>query len=90
MRFYHTYSVKNPKIKLDPRVAKFLLTFTEIYDRLRGGENLILRRSIVDAVTTHRAYSISKAKKELGYRPQYDLRKGLKETIEWYRNNGFL
>jgi dihydroflavonol-4-reductase len=86
----HLLSKEPPKIKLDPRVAKFLLTFTEIYDRLRGGENLILRRSIVDAVTTHRAYSISKAKKELGYRPQYDLRKGLEETIEWYRNNGFL
>lgn len=41
-------------------------------------------------MTTHRAYSISKAKKELDYRPQYDLREGLKETIEWYRNNGFL
>lgn len=57
---------------------------------MRGGENLILRRSIVDAVTTHRAYSISKAQKELGYRPQYDLRRGLEETIKWYRDNGFL
>jgi len=79
-----------PKIKLSPRLAKFLLTFTEIYDRIRGGENLILRRSIVDAVTTHRAYKIDKAKKELGYKPKYDLREGLEETIKWYRDNGFL
>ncbi len=86
----HLLNKEPPKIKLGPRIAKFLLTFTEIYDRLRGGENLILRRSIVDAVTTHRAYSISKAQKELGYRPQYDLRRGLEETIKWYRDNGFL
>lgn len=79
-----------PKIKLNPKIAKLLLTFTEIYDRLRGRENLILRRSIVDAVTTHRAYSIDKAKKELGYKPQYDLKKGLEETIKWYKDNGFL
>lgn len=80
---------KPPKIKLSPRIAKFLLTFTEAYDRMRKGENLILRKSIVDAVTTHRAYSINKAKKELGYKPQYDLKKGLEETIKWYKDNGF-
>lgn len=81
---------ETPKIKLSPRIAKFLLTFTEIYDRVSGGGNLILRRSIVDAVTTHRAYSINKAKKELGYKPQYNLKKGLEETIKWYKDNGFL
>lgn len=80
---------KPPKIKLSPKIAKFLLTFTEAYDKIRKGENLILRKSIVDAVTTHRAYSINKAKKELGYKPQYDLKRGLEETIKWYRDNGF-
>ena len=79
-----------PKTRLSPRVAKLLLTFTEIYDRIRGGENLILRRSIVDAVTKHRAYSINKAKKELGYKPQYSLKEGLEETIKWYKDNGFI
>ena len=27
---------------------------------------------------------------ELGYQPQYDLQRGVKETIKWYKNNGWL
>lgn len=28
--------------------------------------------------------------KELGYKPEYDLEKGVKETIAWYKNEGWL
>jgi len=28
--------------------------------------------------------------KELGFRPKYDLKTGLKETMEWYRENGYI
>lgn len=77
-----------PKYSIPPALAKILLTFTEIYDWLRGGENLLYRRAIVDAVTKHRAYRIDKAKRELGYNPFYDLKTGLRETIDWYRSAG--
>jgi nucleoside-diphosphate-sugar epimerase len=33
------------------------------------------------------SYSSEKAKKKLGYSSSYDLKKGLKETIEWYKHN---
>ncbi len=49
-----------------------------------------MRTSTIDALTTDRAYSIERARRELGYEPQHDLRAGLAETIEWYRKNGFL
>ena len=29
--------------------------------------------------------NIEKAEKELGYKPEYDLEKGLKKTIKWYQ-----
>ena len=32
----------------------------------------------------HSLASIDKAKRLLNYRPQYDIRQGLKETVEWY------
>ncbi len=32
--------------------------------------------------------SYEKAKKELGFEPEYSLEKGLRETIAWYRNEG--
>ena len=28
--------------------------------------------------------------KELGYVPEYDLEKGVHETIAWYKNEGWL
>ncbi|RLG57772.1 MAG: nucleoside-diphosphate sugar epimerase, partial [Candidatus Hydrothermarchaeota archaeon] len=33
----------------------------------------------------HSLASIEKAKRDLGYNPEYDLEKGLKKTIEWFR-----
>lgn len=33
---------------------------------------------------------ISPAVKELGYKPQYDLERGVKETIKWYKDNEWL
>lgn len=41
-------------------------------------------------LTSNRAYSINKAMEELGFKPKYDLKTGLKETIEWYRDNGYI
>lgn len=35
-------------------------------------------------------FSVEKARKRLGYRDLYTLREGLRETIEWYKNEGFL
>ena len=33
---------------------------------------------------------ISPVMKELGYVPEYDLEKGVRETIAWYKNEGWL
>jgi len=33
---------------------------------------------------------IAKAKEELGFHPQYSLRRGLRETIEWYKGQGWI
>ena len=38
----------------------------------------------------HRAYSIEKAKKELGYSPKVSLTEGIKKTIQWAKENGLL
>jgi hypothetical protein len=35
----------------------------------------------------HSLASIDKARKLLGYNPQYSLRDGLKEAVKWYREN---
>ena len=35
----------------------------------------------------HSEASIEKARNLLGYNPQYTFRKGLTETLEWYKEN---
>ena len=35
----------------------------------------------------HSLESVDKAKKLLGYNPQFSLEKGLKEAVNWYWNN---
>lgn len=44
----------------------------------------------VHIFTHDRAFDISKAKTELGYAPQVDMREGIHRTAEWYMNNGYL
>ncbi|MGE0041207.1 MAG: NAD-dependent epimerase/dehydratase family protein [Vicinamibacterales bacterium] len=49
-----------------------------------------LYRRRVDFYTKSRAFDISRARAELGYDPQVDLRTGIRRTIAWYREQGML
>src|SRR3546814_2521248 len=44
----------------------------------------------VDWFRQNRAFSIDKAKREIGYRPRVVLDEGLRRTAEWYQQNGYL
>lgn len=49
-----------------------------------------LYRRRVDFYTKSRAFDITRARTELGYRPAVDLREGIRRTVAWYRANGML
>lgn len=49
-----------------------------------------LYRRRVDFYTKSRAFDITRAKTELGYAPQVDLRTGIRRTIAWYREQAWL
>ncbi|MDJ0754498.1 MAG: NAD-dependent epimerase/dehydratase family protein [Ardenticatenaceae bacterium] len=49
-----------------------------------------LTRSAVDFFSTSYRFSWAKANEELGYRPQVSLGDGLRRTVAWYRENGYL
>lgn len=38
----------------------------------------------------NRAFSLAKARRELGYAPQVDLEEGMRRTVDWYRQQGLL
>ena len=47
-------------------------------------------RRRVDFFTKSRAFDISRARAEIGYAPQVGLRDGIRRTLEWYREHGWL
>lgn len=81
---------KPPRIHVPPILAKTFVMPVELFNRLRGKVDFTWRTSTVNDLTSNRAYSVSKAMRDLGFRPKYDLKTGLKETIEWYRENGYI
>lgn len=79
-----------PTFNLSKSAAKMLIYPVFIAKSVFGEWSFLWDPKTVDAVTSNRAYSIEKAKTELGYSPKYTLEDGLKETIQWYRDNGIL
>ncbi len=57
-------------------IEKLFLLFTT---------NTPLSREKLEFFLTSRRYDISKAKKELGYKPQVGIKEGIRRTIEWYK-----
>jgi nucleoside-diphosphate-sugar epimerase len=49
-----------------------------------------LYRRRVDFFTKSRAFTIDRARAELGYAPQVSLRDGIRRTLAWYRSAGWL
>ena len=54
-----------------------------------GIEPPIYRRR-VDFFTKSRAFDITRARTEIGYAPQVGLREGIRRTLDWYRDHGWL
>ncbi len=63
-------------------------TFETICKPLRITPPIFPRR--VDWFRQNRAFSIKKAKSQLGYRPAVGLDEGLRRTFEWYQQEGML
>jgi len=61
----------------------------ELICRPLGIEPPLYRRRL-DFFTKDRAFDISRAKNELGYRPGVPLAEGLRLTSDWYRRTGLL
>ena len=49
-----------------------------------------LYRRRVDFYTKSRAFDITRARTELGFAPKVDLRAGIRTTIAWYREQGWI
>jgi len=79
----------------------FTVSVPETAVRALGGVNSVAaaltgRARMLDCQKAHEILQrywlcdISKARKELGYRPRYSLEEGLAETIQWYEREGWI
>lgn len=97
------YSTINQLIKiiaevLDVNAPRFHIPFSLVY--FAGilcefickplGVSPPLYRSRVDFFRQNRAFDISKAKLELGFKPKTDLKAGIRKTADWYFKEGLL
>lgn len=55
-----------------------------------GNKEPPLTCSRVKLLSEHYAYSIEKARSELGFKPMVDLPGGMKRTVEWYLGRGLI
>jgi farnesol dehydrogenase len=74
------------KLNIPKSLIKIPVFFIQHISSLLGIKPILTLQRI-DSMTTNRIFNISKAKKELGWTPQTDLDKGLKETINWLVRN---
>ncbi len=54
------------------------------------GKSPPVARKNIESTLADRIFSIAKAQKELGFEPQIDPEKGLRETVAWYRQQGWV
>ncbi len=84
------FQQKEPRWRVPRSLAKLMMLPIEGFNLLLGRENFLYRRETVESVTSDRAFSIDRARRDLGYEPVYDLPDGMAETVAWYRENGYL
>lgn len=81
--------VPPPRLRLPLAPVKALAAVCEAACAPFGIEPPLHRRR-VGFFDHHRAFSIDKARRVLGFQPQFALRPALRRTIEWYRQQGWL
>jgi dihydroflavonol-4-reductase len=82
--------VPPPSHSIPMILAKAYLSVVQWENNRRGIDDFVMHTSLIDTMRTNRAYSNAKAKKILGFSPQYNYLKGMERTIGWYRENKLL
>jgi len=83
------FNIKPPKLHLPPLFAKLLAVCFEILAKFWPFDPP-LTRSRVKFFTQNHFFDISRAKRDIGYKPKVSLAEGIKNTIDWYKENKFI
>lgn len=80
---------KTFRFQLPLSVIKIVAVFLETVGAVRG-KTPVLNREKINELTASWACDIEAAKRDLNFRPVYNLEEGLKETLHWYKQHKWL
>ncbi|MCB0334359.1 MAG: NAD-dependent epimerase/dehydratase family protein, partial [Bdellovibrionales bacterium] len=83
------FGVPSPKFSIPAFPVQLIGSLCELVCKPFGIEPPIYRRR-VDFFTKTRSFSIEKARKELGYEPEHDLKGEVSVIGNWYRDQGWI
>lgn len=78
------------EVRVPVGLAKAIALLGEAIGRLRGKAVAFNRNKLTEALQEAWICDISKARRVLGFEPRYPLAEGLKITLRWYREAGWL
>jgi len=82
--------IKARKIYIPVWAAWLYALTSESWGVMRGRAVSFNRSKCVEAIQRNWVCDITKAKKKLGFRPRFRLEAGLKVTLQWYKDKGWL
>jgi len=85
-----TLTGKTFKFHIPVNFMKLVATLAEKVSNLKGEAPILNREKLNELTAVNWICSIEQAKREIGFNPQFDLNKGVAETITWYRQNKWL
>lgn len=77
-------------LKIPKSLLFFLAFISENFSKLLGRTAAFNTQKAKEITQRYWGLDISKAKAELGFLPKYDLKRGAKETVRWYKEKGWL
>lgn len=85
-----TLTGKTFKFHISVNFMKLVATLAEKVSNLKGEAPILNREKLNELTAVNWICSIEQAKKDMGFEPQYNLNKGVTETITWYKQNNWL
>ena len=77
-------------VKLPHALVYTVAGFSEFFSMFRSRPSVLNWEKGRDMVQANWTCSVEKAKREIGYRQNVSLEDGIKDTTEWYRQNGWM
>lgn len=83
-------NVKTKRIVTPAFLSFWAALFSDIFSKISGKASILSLDKYKEIKMNHWVCSSEKAMRELGFKPPYGLKKGIKETADWYLANGWL